>query len=168
VATIVAGAPVRGSWWAHPKSHAIFRAARALGSDPDVLAIPFVAGKVTFIHRPLWPAVLAVASERASWQTRRLSPGGRTVLNHVEAAGEIEASAPAVRELERRLLAVSREVHTDRGRHGKIVETWTRWAAREGVAPIADAAEGRAILERAAASLGPRVTLPWDSAKPGV
>jgi hypothetical protein len=155
---------VRGSWWAHPKSHAIFHAARALGTDPDVLAIPFVAGKITFIHRPLWPALLAVAIERAPWQTTRLSPAGRALLKRVETAGEIAASGPAVRELERRLLVLSREVHTDRGRHAKIVETWSRWAAREGVTPM-DAAEARAILERAAAALGPAASLPWNRIK---
>jgi hypothetical protein len=30
VCALVAGAPVRGSWWAHPKSHEIFRVNSAL------------------------------------------------------------------------------------------------------------------------------------------
>lgn len=149
VATIVAGEPVRGSWWAHPKSHAIFAAITALSRHPDVIAVPLVANKVTFVHRALWPALLAIALEPDRLRTRGLSPGARALLRRVRRAGALEASGDAVRELERRLLVRSAEVHTARGSHGKIVEDWTRWAAREGVAPLADVADARAIIARA-------------------
>src|SRR5436190_663697 len=73
VATIVAGEPVRGSWWAHPKSHAIFAALGALSRHRDALVVPLIARKVTFVHRDLWPALLAVALPREPWQTRGLA-----------------------------------------------------------------------------------------------
>ena len=51
VVTLVAGQPIRGSWWAHPSSRAIFGATSALASHPDAIALPLVSGKVTFVHR---------------------------------------------------------------------------------------------------------------------
>src|SRR2546428_14004111 len=87
VATIVAGEPVHGSWWAHPKSHAIFAASSALARHPDAMAIPLISRKVTFVHRRLWPALLAVAQACEPWQTKGLSPQARALLTRVEQAG---------------------------------------------------------------------------------
>jgi hypothetical protein len=50
-----AGEAVARSWWGHPKSHAMFHAATELGEHEDVLVEKLVAGKVTFVHRSLWP-----------------------------------------------------------------------------------------------------------------
>ena len=163
LATIVAGEPVRGSWWGHPRSHEIFAAARRLARDPEAVAIPLVNAKITFVHRELWPALLAVARTRASWQTRGLTAAARTLLKRVERAGELETSGRAAHELERRLLVTSREVHTDRGAHAKIAESWERWATRMRVAPLDDVDAARRELEDAAATLGPRAKLPWQA-----
>jgi len=53
--------PIRGSWWAHPKSHHIFAILQAVEDSKDVLVCRLVEGKVTFIHRRLWPALVRVA-----------------------------------------------------------------------------------------------------------
>ena len=63
VAEAVAGEPVRGSWWGHPRGHDIFRALSAIDDSPDVLCFKLVAGKVTFVHRRLWPALVLLADE---------------------------------------------------------------------------------------------------------
>jgi len=162
VATIVAGGRIRGSWWGHPKSHQIFHAARRLASDADVIAIPLVRGKVTFVHRRLWPAIAAIGGARDAWQTRGLSRPARALLTRVERAGELEASGDAARDLADRLLVLSREVHTERGAHAKVLEAWDRWASRAGVAPLADAAAARRMVEEAARALGPRASVPWQ------
>ncbi len=60
VATIL-GEPVRGSWWGHPQSHEIFRITRAVRASPSVLVCRLVQGKVTLVHRRLWPAVVRIA-----------------------------------------------------------------------------------------------------------
>jgi hypothetical protein len=165
VATIVAGEPVHGSWWAHPKSHAIFAASSALTRHPDAIAIPLISGKVTFVHRRLWPALLAVAQAREPWQTTGLPPQARALLRRVEKAGELQTSGEAVRQLERRLLAKTQQVHTERGSHAKVVERWDRWARRVGVAPLKDVAGARRAIEEAADALtagrGARPKLPW-------
>lgn len=53
--------PVRGSWWAHPESHALFQLTRAMRQAPDVLVCRLVDNKVTYVHRRLWPALVRLA-----------------------------------------------------------------------------------------------------------
>jgi hypothetical protein len=61
VAELVAGEAIRGSWWGHPASHAIFDAINVLDASPDVVRTRLVNGKVTLVHRRLWPALVRVA-----------------------------------------------------------------------------------------------------------
>lgn len=61
VAELVAGEPIRGSWWSHPSNHAIFEVLNALADSPDVVRTRLVNGKVTLIHRRLWPALVRLA-----------------------------------------------------------------------------------------------------------
>jgi hypothetical protein len=63
LAETVAGGPIGGSWWAHPRGREIFAITRAIRSYPDLLVCRLVGGKITFVHRRLWPA-LARLSER--------------------------------------------------------------------------------------------------------
>lgn len=53
--------PITGSWWAHPRNHHIFAILQAVAASKDVLVCRLVNGKVTFIHRRLWPALVRVA-----------------------------------------------------------------------------------------------------------
>ena len=62
VAELVAGEPIRGSWWSHPSSHAIFEVLNVLADSPDVVRTRLVNGKVTLIHRRLWPALVRLAT----------------------------------------------------------------------------------------------------------
>ena len=61
LAAAIVGAPVRGSWWGNPRSHEIFALTRAVRMAPSVLVCRLVRGKVTFVHRRLWAAVVRVA-----------------------------------------------------------------------------------------------------------
>ncbi|MBI4626875.1 MAG: hypothetical protein HY736_27095 [Verrucomicrobia bacterium] len=58
----VAGEPLRGSWWAHPKGHEIFVLSRAIRRSPDVLVCRLVDRKITYVHRRLWPTLVALAA----------------------------------------------------------------------------------------------------------
>ena len=57
----IAGEPIRGSWWGHSSGHEIFAALGRLLDSPDVVATRLVDGKITLIHRRLWPALVRVA-----------------------------------------------------------------------------------------------------------
>lgn len=63
VAEMIAGEPIRirGSWWGHPAGRAIYDALNSLADSPDVVSTRLVGGKVTLIHRRLWPALVRVA-----------------------------------------------------------------------------------------------------------
>ena len=62
LAEFVAGERIRGSWWGHAKGKEIFRAASHVADSGDVLVCPLVDGKVTFVHRRLWPALVRLAA----------------------------------------------------------------------------------------------------------
>jgi hypothetical protein len=57
----LAGTPIRGNWWNHPDSKKIYQATRQARSCEDVLVCRLVDGKVTFVHRRLWAAVVRLA-----------------------------------------------------------------------------------------------------------
>jgi hypothetical protein len=61
LAEAIAGERIRGGWWGHPKGHDIFAATRVVRNSPDVLVCRFLGGKVTYIHRRLWPAIIRLA-----------------------------------------------------------------------------------------------------------
>jgi hypothetical protein len=61
LAESVAGQPIRGSWWGHPKGKEIFRCSRAVRESADVLVCRLVGGKISYVHRRLWPALARLA-----------------------------------------------------------------------------------------------------------
>lgn len=61
LADLVAGEQIRGSWWSHPRSHDIFVAVNEARDSDDVVALRLVRGKVTLVHRRLWPALVRLA-----------------------------------------------------------------------------------------------------------
>jgi hypothetical protein len=62
LAELIAGGPIRGSWWGHPKGHQIFAAAERVIESGEVLVCRLVDGKVTYVHRRLWPALVRLAT----------------------------------------------------------------------------------------------------------
>jgi hypothetical protein len=163
---LVAGGPVKGSWWGHPAGGAVFTAASELDDHPDVDAARLVSGKVTFVHRRLWPALLSAAGAREAWQTRGLDAAARRLLARVDDEGELRAGGAAGRALEQRLLVHAASVHTETGAHAKVLESWPRWARRRRARALRSAEEARGRLEDAVAALvagtGGRGALPWS------
>jgi len=62
LAEAIAGEPIRGSWWGHKKGRAIFRATRTIRDCDQVLVCRLVGGKITYVHRRLWPAIVRLAN----------------------------------------------------------------------------------------------------------
>lgn len=61
LAEAIAGGPIRGSWWGHPKGKLIFRLTRDVRDAAEILVCRLVEGKITFVHRRLWPALVQLA-----------------------------------------------------------------------------------------------------------
>jgi hypothetical protein len=162
IASAIAGEPIHGSWWAHPRAHAIFQCLGELEQHPDTLATKLLAGKVTFVHRRLWPALLGVGRARQPWQFAGLAAGARQLYDAVEQHGLLMAAGRDAKELERRLLVHGQQVHTDMGRHELRLERWEQWADRVGAAGALAAPDGRAVIVAAVLAIGGTAALlPW-------
>jgi hypothetical protein len=61
LAAAIAGEGIRGSWWAHKKSREIYLVTRAVRESDEVLVCRLLDGKVTYVHRRLWPALVRVS-----------------------------------------------------------------------------------------------------------
>ena len=84
----IAGEPMKGSWWAHPKSRQIFRVLQAVTDSDDVLVCRLVNGKITFVHRRLWPALVRVAKQFPSNRIAQLHE------EHTESGRHITRDVP--------------------------------------------------------------------------
>jgi hypothetical protein len=82
VAEAVAGEPIVGSWWAHPKGNQIFTVLSELDDSSDVRCFKLVDGKVTLVHRKAWPALVrlgrdgVIAPEQLAVLEQEHMPGG--------------------------------------------------------------------------------------------
>ncbi len=173
VTTLVAGEPVQGSWWGHAKGHEIFAVSEALEDHQDVLLCKLIAGKVTFVHRDRWGDLFAVGIEDAPWKRNQLSAADKWLLDRVQQASSLRIDQldlpkgrtrkdvqAAARVLEGRLLIHATNVHTDKGAHAKLLQTWEECANRldyKEKLPAVAVARGR--FEELAREWGTR--LPW-------
>ena len=58
----VAGERISGSWWGHPKGHEIYELTQKVHDSRAVLTCTLAKGRITFIHRRLWPSFVKLAS----------------------------------------------------------------------------------------------------------
>jgi hypothetical protein len=113
LAETIAGEPIRGSWWGHPRGREIFHTIQTISESPEVLVCKLIEGKVTFIHRRLWPALVKLAShfpkEQLSQIREEHTPSGAHILRRrpfpTWVPGEVvdEAKALSLAEAEKTL-----------------------------------------------------------------
>lgn len=169
---------IRGSWWSHKLAHTIFGVAEMLDDHPDVMITKLVSGKVTFVHRELWNRIYSIGVAREEWQVKKLSVNARQMLERLDSAGRMETNkagkefgakpGDVARELELRMLIHAEQVHTESGKHAKVIETWHAWAKRIGFrARATDPVAARRFLEQRLADLNKKHNgngqLPWPS-----
>jgi hypothetical protein len=63
LAAAIAGEPIQGSWWKHRKASQIFRCTRAVRASKEILVCRLLGGRVTYVHRRLWPAVVKLRDQ---------------------------------------------------------------------------------------------------------
>ena len=61
LAARIAGGPIHGSWWGHPMSHEIFALIQNVHESKAAVVCTLARGKITYIHRHLWPAFVRMA-----------------------------------------------------------------------------------------------------------
>lgn len=179
VTLIVAGEPIRGSWWGHPLGHAIYDLLDGFGEQSGQLEAKLIDGKVTYVHRRLWPAFFALARHELEARLAKLPATTVALFRHVESHGPIRAdalppalaSAPreltkSIRALETALLVHSDSIHTGSGAHVKLLHTWPQWcSARQIRVPAVAIDDATAELDRALSALsagtGRKPKVPW-------
>ena len=58
----IAGESIAGSWWGHPRGKLIFATLQPVVASSDVLVCRLVDGKITLVHRRVWPALVRLAA----------------------------------------------------------------------------------------------------------
>ncbi len=93
----VAGETIAGNWWSHPRSHEIFALTRAIRDSDDVLVCRLVGGKITYLHRRLWPALIRAAAcftpGRLAWVKEVHTPSGHHEANEIPFPDWVPAGA---------------------------------------------------------------------------
>ena len=83
----IVGEPIKGSWWAHPQSHHIYAILEAVTESEQVLVCRLINGKVTLIHRRLWPSLVCIANRLLPQQVAQVreehTPSGRHISREV-------------------------------------------------------------------------------------
>ncbi len=74
----ILGEPIKGNWWTHPRSREIYAVLKAVTDDQSVLVCRLIDGKVTLVHRRLWPSLVRIA--------KRFSPERLTQVREVHTA----------------------------------------------------------------------------------
>jgi len=177
VSGIIAGEKIRGSWWSHELGQTIFTVSEMIEDHKDVLIVKLISRKVTFVHRDLWNEIYSIGIAREPWQFKKLSPKGRRFLKVVDGVGltytyDVRTSftpipADVARELETRLLVHTEQVHTETGKHARVIETWPSWAVRADFrARAIDPVIARQSVEQRLADMNKKYNgrgkLPWQ------
>jgi hypothetical protein len=58
----ISGAPIGGNWWSHPRAREIYAVLEGVNEAQDILCCRLVEGKITLVHRRLWPALVRLAT----------------------------------------------------------------------------------------------------------
>jgi hypothetical protein len=177
--SLVADGPVAGSWWGHPAGRLIYEVAERLEATDDVVFVKFWKRKQTLIHRRLWPALVRVGTARSKWQLDGLGAIPRGLLAQIVRGGSIrndrlpedfgggyQGYRAALRDLEGRMLVLTRSVHTSSGAHALEGESWSSWGARTRTPRFnGSVSAAERLLEESAQYLTPGVDarrfLPW-------
>ena len=99
LASAIAGGPIRGSWWSHARKAEIFALTRAVRESPDVLVCRLVDGKITYVHRRLWPALVRACQQfprdRLAQVNEKHTASGRHVKEEITFPGWVPPAVSA-------------------------------------------------------------------------
>ena len=64
----ITGEAIKGSWWSHPQSHRIYAILQSVAASDQILVCRLIDGKITYVHRRLWPSLVRLAERMAPGQ----------------------------------------------------------------------------------------------------
>lgn len=133
--TTIAGEPIKGSWWGHSKGNLIHNLSGDMMNEPDVLTVKLINKKITFLNRGLWNSFYSIASKESAWQTKNLTSEQKSLLSKVKRAKTLRTDDKTFKKspgeigklaskLEEQLLIYSESIHSDSGKHIRVLSTW--------------------------------------------
>jgi phosphoketolase len=79
----IAGEVIAGNWWSHPQANTIYNVLTEVQASQDILVCRLLGGKITLVHRRLWPALVRAAETFAPQQIARVSEEHTASGRHV-------------------------------------------------------------------------------------
>ena len=79
----IAGEPISGNWWAHPKGNHIYNVLARVRESEQVLVCRLIDRKLTLVHRRLWPALVRLADRFHTDQLSRIHEEHTATGRHV-------------------------------------------------------------------------------------
>jgi len=133
--TLIAGESVKGSWWGHPKGNLIYNLSQQLEDDPEILVVKLVNKKITYVHKRHWNALFSIVLEKQDWQMKGLLTEHKSLLRIIQKKGFLRADEAFLKKtpteigkyaskLEEKLLIYSQSVHTESGKHVRLLKSW--------------------------------------------
>jgi len=133
--TMIAGEPVKGSWWGHPKGNLIYNLSQELEDDTDILIVKLLNKKITYVHKRHWNALFSIVLEKSDWQIKGLKPDHKNLFRTIQKRGSVRADDASFKntpteigkqasKLEERLLVYSQSLHTESGKHVRQLKSW--------------------------------------------
>ena len=108
----VLGEPIDGNWWSHPKSTFIYNVLAEVLESEDVLVCRLLDGKITLIHRRLWPALVRVAPRFAPAKLAQVREEHMASGRHVSKAVAFPLWVPSVVHEQAALLSEEQALET--------------------------------------------------------
>jgi hypothetical protein len=167
ITSIIAGKPVKGSWWGHPQGNLMYNLSNEMMDEPDVLVLKLINKKVTYLQQRHWDALFAIGCAKEKWQLDKLAAAAKTLLKKVEAKGGVQAVGKFAAILEARLLIYSESIHTDSGKHVRLLSSWKNLMRSKTYTPKklgypSAISHFEAIQQTLSSKYNSKVRMPWD------
>jgi hypothetical protein len=79
----IVGTAIKGSWWAHPQSHRIYAILSEVAESEQILVCRLINGRITLVHRHLWPSLIRLAGRFAPEQLAQVGEAHTASGRHV-------------------------------------------------------------------------------------
>jgi hypothetical protein len=80
----IAGEQIVGNWWSHRRAKEVYNVLASVQESTDVLTCRLLDGKITLVHRRLWPALVRLAGRLEPRQVARVSEQHSVKGHHVK------------------------------------------------------------------------------------
>jgi hypothetical protein len=101
----ILGEAIAGNWWAHPGANPIYNVLSEVTDSEDILVCRLLKGKVTLVHRRLWPALVRAAPNFEPSQLAQVREEHTSTGRHVTREVPFPAWVPPLVQKEAELLS---------------------------------------------------------------